>query len=107
MTLQIAEQERTRVNDYLKGVPLFADLSAPDLHARNQVIDEIQLPAGSELFAEGSRGDCVYIVKAGEIQIFKTSGAGGVLLAVRRAGKMLGEMTLLERAPRKIGFCQQ
>jgi CRP-like cAMP-binding protein len=86
------------VHDFLKRIPLFADRSAPDLHALNQVSDKIHLAAGSELFAEGSPGDCAYLIQTGEIQLFKAAGAGEVLLAVRRPGEVLGEMALLETA---------
>jgi signal transduction histidine kinase len=88
------------VHDFLKRIPLFADLSAPDLHALSQVSDEIHLAAGDELFAEGSPGDCAYLIKEGEIHIFKATGASEVLLAVRQPGEVLGEMALLETAPR-------
>jgi hypothetical protein len=88
------------VNDFLKRIPLFADLSTPDLQALSQVIEELRLPSGRELFAEGSCGDCAYLIKEGEIHIFKAVGAGEVLLAVRRVGEVLGEMALLETAPR-------
>lgn len=64
------------------------------------MVKEINLPAGTELFAEGSPGDKAYVIKEGEIEIYKTSGGRNVLIALRKSGEVIGEMSLLEAAPR-------
>src|SRR5512146_362536 len=64
------------------------------------MVEEVHLKAGEELFAEGSLGDRAYIIKEGEVEILKFSGGREVLLALRKAGDVIGEMSLLEAAPR-------
>jgi len=64
------------------------------------MITEIHLKPGDQLFAEGSPGDMAYIIEEGEIEILKASGGKNVLLAVRKSGEVIGEMSLLESAPR-------
>ncbi|MEW5988482.1 MAG: CoA-binding protein [Chloroflexota bacterium] len=86
--------------DFLKKVPLFANLPMADLERLCEMIDESRLPAGAELFAEGDAGDKAYVIKEGEIDILKQSAGREVLLAVRQAGEVIGEMSLLEEAPR-------
>jgi signal transduction histidine kinase len=86
--------------EFLKNVPLFANLAEHDLKALSQVIEEVRLPSGTELFAEGSEGDRAYIVREGEIEVFKVSGARTVLIDVGRPGDVLGEMALIEKKPR-------
>ena len=86
--------------EFLKKIPLFADLPDEDLERLCQMVTEISLKAGEELFAEGSPGDSAFVIQKGEIEILKTSGGRNVLLAVRKPGEVIGEMSLLESAPR-------
>jgi signal transduction histidine kinase/predicted CoA-binding protein len=86
--------------DFLKKVPLFADLSEADLDRLCEMAQEVSLPAGQLLFTEGSAGDKAYIIKEGQLEIIKASGGREVLLAVRQQGEVIGEMSLLEEQPR-------
>jgi signal transduction histidine kinase/predicted CoA-binding protein len=86
--------------EFLKRVPLFASMPDHDLERLCEMITEIHLKPGDQLFAEGSPGDMAYIIEEGEIEILKASGGKNVLLAVRKSGEVIGEMSLLESAPR-------
>ncbi len=86
--------------DFLKKVPLFASMPDHDLERLCEMVTEVHLNPGEELFAEGSPGDKAYIIETGEIEILKASGERNVLLAVRKSGDVIGEMSLLEAAPR-------
>lgn len=86
--------------DFLKKIPLFGNLPSADLEQLCEMVTELRLNAGEELFAEGSRGDRAYVIKEGQLDILKSSGGSNVLLAVRQAGEVIGEMALLEAAPR-------
>lgn len=86
--------------DFLKKVPFFADLPHEDLERLCQMVEEVSLPAGEELFGEGSAGDRAYVIEEGQIEIVKQSGGREVLLAVRQSGEVIGEMSLIEAAPR-------
>ena len=86
--------------DFLKKVPLFGDLPKADLLRLCEDVEEVTLSSGEELFAEGSTGDKAYVVKEGELEILKASSGRDVLLAVRKPGEVIGEMALLEEAPR-------
>ncbi|MBE9473807.1 MAG: CoA-binding protein, partial [Chloroflexi bacterium] len=86
--------------DFLKKVPLFVSMPDHDLERLCEMVTEVYLNAGEQLFAEGSPGDKAYIIETGEIEILKASGGRSVLLAVRKSGEVIGEMSLLEAAPR-------
>lgn len=88
------------MNEFLKKVPLFASMPDHDLDRLCEMVTEVHLNPGEELFAEGSPGDKAYIIETGEIEILKASGERNVLLAVRKSGDVIGEMSLLEAAPR-------
>ncbi len=86
--------------DFLKKVPLFANLADEDLDRLCEVATEVNLPADEILFTEGEIGDKAYVIMAGEIDILKKSGEQMVLLATRQIGEVIGEMSLLDQTPR-------
>jgi signal transduction histidine kinase/predicted CoA-binding protein len=88
------------IESFLSKVPLFADLPEDDLSRLCKTVEEVKLSKGDLLFIEGSAGDKAYIVKDGEVEILKHSQGREVLLAVRKSGEVIGEMSLLQEAPR-------
>ena len=83
----------------LRTVSLFSELPTEDLERLSVGIEEVHVPAGNVLFSEGDRGDRAFVVLEGQIEIVKASVGGEVLLAVQSEG-VVGEMALLEDAPR-------
>ncbi len=81
-------------------MPLFADLSKEDLEQLYRMAETVSIPAGELVFEEGSLGDALYVVLDGELEVSKRQSGQDVVLAVRRAGEFIGEMSLLEQAPR-------
>ncbi len=86
--------------EFLRRVPLFADLPEADLQALYQRAEPMTLAAGEWLMREGEMGDALYAVLEGEIEITKRSGEQVMVLAVRGPGEVIGEMALLEQTPR-------
>jgi signal transduction histidine kinase len=91
-----------QIFDFLKQVDFFAELPEADLARLCRIVEEVKLPAGQELFAEGSPGDRAYIIEAGELEIAKSADGRELLLEMRvnKPGTMIGEMALLEDVPR-------
>lgn len=87
-------------NEFLKQVPLFQGLSAEDLNRLCEMAEEVPLQASEVLFVEGSTGDRAYVIQEGQVEIIKSSGGREILLAIRTRGEVIGEMSLLESAPR-------
>ena len=86
--------------DFIRKVPLFADLPDEDLERLCEMMEVVDLKAGQDLFTEGSRGDRAYIIETGELEVIKASATRQILLSVRGAGDVIGEMAILEDAPR-------
>jgi signal transduction histidine kinase len=84
----------------LRKIPLFSKLSDADLQRLEGMVKEVRLPAGTTIFSEGEPGDWAYVICTGQVEISKVSGERPVLLALRRDGEVIGEMALLEKAPR-------
>ncbi len=85
--------------EQLRVVPLFSDLPEADIERLCTDTEEVGLAAGELLFSEGDLGDRAYVVLDGQIEIVKATVGGEVLLAVQSEG-IVGEMALLEDAPR-------
>ena len=86
--------------DALRRSELFRELSDDDLQRLCLNIEYVRLTAGETLFAQGSPGDKAYFIQEGQLEILNTSGGREVLIAVRKPGDLIGEMALLEEAPR-------
>jgi signal transduction histidine kinase/predicted CoA-binding protein len=86
--------------EFLRKVPLFAELPDADLKKLCSMIKEVRLAAGDTLFNEGEPGEEAYVIAEGELEILKISSGREVLLAVRAVGDVIGEGALLEQAPR-------
>ena len=86
--------------DFLRKVPLFAELPEDDLRTLSETVAEVRISEGEEIFAEGDPGDRAYVIQEGQIEILKQSSGRDVLLVVRETGEVIGEMALLEEAPR-------
>jgi signal transduction histidine kinase/predicted CoA-binding protein len=86
--------------DFLKMVPLFAEMPDEDLAMLCQMTQEVDLKAGEVLFTEGSRGDRAYVLQSGRLEIVNHVHGREVLVAIREAGEVFGEMSLLESTTR-------
>ncbi|MEX1247990.1 MAG: ATP-binding protein [Anaerolineales bacterium] len=86
--------------EVLKKIPLFAGLSDEDFQRLCDMSRGISLAKGERLFEEGRPGSEAYVIESGQVEILKASAGREVLLAVRGPGEIIGEVALLEDAPR-------
>lgn len=84
----------------LRRLPLFADLSETDLDWLSARAEPVTVEAGEKLIEEGDPGEAAYIVVDGEFEVIKKSGHQDIVIAVREAGEVFGEMALIDQAPR-------
>ncbi len=59
-----------------------------------------ELPAGTVLFREGERGNVMFVVQSGEVELRRVVGATERVMAVVSAGQFFGEMAILKDRPR-------
>ncbi len=60
----------------------------------------IEVEAGKVIFREGDPPDVAYLIEAGEVRVLSSRHGEQVLLATLRAGDLLGEMAVIDDAPR-------
>lgn len=87
------------VQNLLSTSPLFRPLDKDqrvDL-ARRFVAHDV--PAGLDLVHEGQRGEGLYVILTGEVDVSKRDGNDKVLLATLHAGEVFGEIALVQDVP--------
>jgi putative ABC transport system ATP-binding protein len=73
----------------------------PNLASADRPPEELQVEAGELIFEQGSRGDLVYVVEDGAVEIFRTRGDGSEEeLATVTAGGYFGELGPTLNLPR-------
>jgi signal transduction histidine kinase len=86
--------------DALRATQLFEHLPDDDLGRLVEMCDTVDLAAGERLIEEGTEGDAFFVVVGGELEVSKRSGSGEVPLARLGPGGIVGEMAVIEGAPR-------
>jgi CRP/FNR family transcriptional regulator, cyclic AMP receptor protein len=80
----------------LKRSPLFEGLSRRQLAQVARLSDDLEVPAGTVLCEEGSRGQEFFIIIDGEASVTRD----GQALTTLRGGDFFGEIALLDRVKR-------
>jgi CRP-like cAMP-binding protein len=57
-------------------------------------------PDGEIIFAEGDKGDVMYVIQSGKVEISIKSGSEDILVNRLQSGDIFGEMALFEKLPR-------
>jgi signal transduction histidine kinase len=86
--------------EFLRLQPLFSDLSEDDLDWLSAQAEPVTIPAGTNLMEEGEPGDAAYVVVDGDLEVVKRADNQEIVIAVRDPGQVIGEMSLLDQAPR-------
>jgi CRP/FNR family cyclic AMP-dependent transcriptional regulator len=87
--------------DLLADIKMFELLNEDDRVALAKVIDELKIPQGHTLFQAGDPGDSLFIVQAGEIELYIKDTAGQkIVLTTAGVGDMFGELAMLDSGPR-------
>ncbi len=86
----------------LARVPLFASLPLDELDHLATTLRALDVPDKTILFYEGDHGEHFYVVREGEVEIIKAIGTDDErVIAVRRPGEFVGEMSLFNREGRR------
>ena len=84
----------------LREVPMFARLSPEDLEQIAEIAQEQLYSDQAIICREGEPGNMLFIIVSGEVQVLKSIEKKDSVIAIRGAGEFVGEMAILESAPR-------
>ena len=85
---------------FLHTIPFFRELDTSSVSELAAQFEELALPGGRVLFAEGDTSDALYIVRSGMFGAYANSATGPTLLATIGVGEIVGEMGLITQRPR-------
>lgn len=96
----LMDPEAGRRRQLLARVDLFSGLPASAVAKIQEAVSEHLYRQGDVLFQEGEPGRALLILETGKVEVFKTPQGGRRHLRFIHAGEYLGEMALLDTAPR-------
>ena len=86
--------------EFMRRHVLFADLGEADFERIHGMAEPVTVAPGDALLEEGTLGDALYLVVSGELEITHKEDGRDVVLASRGPGEFVGELSLLQGAPR-------
>lgn len=80
----------------LKSVNIFSETPEEDLVEVASIVEEIEVPAGEEIFKKGDIGTSMYIIVKGKMRVHD----GDKEIAILRERQVFGELAALDPEPR-------
>ena len=85
------------VTELLRAVPLFSELSEPELEQVGRVAVPRSFPRDTRVFHEGDPGDACYIIRSGGARVTREHPDGrAITLANLGPGAIFGELAMLD-----------
>lgn len=81
---------------FLRRVPLFATLPGEDLVSVAAVLEQLELEGGEQIFHRGDRGEDLFVVVSGQVEI----GEPGHVLATLGEAEFFGDLAVLDHEGR-------
>lgn len=89
------------VLEWRQAAAMLEDLTPQEADILGSLMPRVRARAGQVLIREGEVGDWMLLLLAGTVDVIKTAQGGGVSrLAVIKHGTAVGEMSMLDSAPR-------
>ncbi len=100
----MADVKHKNLEDLIKSVEIFDGLETRDINKVLKVATGKTYVTGQEIFREGDKGDCFYLIIDGKVRINKQLADGRIEeVAALKTGDYFGEMSLLDGEPRSAG----
>ncbi|HTN99387.1 MAG TPA: cyclic nucleotide-binding domain-containing protein [Microthrixaceae bacterium] len=90
------EDKRLDRKELIKGISLFANLSAEEVQRVADLSDEAEFGAGSVIVDQGDPGTVCHVIVEGQASVY----VRGEYVTTSGPGSMIGEMALVDFRPR-------
>jgi len=88
------------IGEVLRGLPYFADLPRSLLDQVCRQSEQITIPEETTIIEEDSHSEDMFVIVDGELRVTKQGTDREVVLATLGPGEVVGEIALLDKAPR-------
>jgi CRP/FNR family transcriptional regulator, cyclic AMP receptor protein len=97
----VKESSTVQIAELILGSRPFQDMESEDVTVLARYLSLYAVDQGAELFHEGDVGDFLGLIVLGAVDLFKNGPADhDVKVATEGAGKLLGEMAMVDGEPR-------
>lgn len=96
----VAVQETSVICEFLKGFPLFADLTPNTLSAVADKMMVHEAEPGDVIIRQGDPGELFYLIRSGTVDVLIDDGTGQKKVAQLKEGQYFGEAALITDEPR-------
>jgi thioredoxin reductase (NADPH) len=86
--------------ELLRLSPIFTGLADRDLELLAELAHPVDVPCDQVIIEEGQQGDSLYLVLDGQLEVYTERDGRHVRLALLTRGQIVGEMAVLQEAPR-------
>jgi NTE family protein len=93
-------EQGDEVIEFLASVPLFGELPRHLLEQIRAICQSERLLAGEWLFRQDDKGDALYVVRTGRMEVIREEPGPAEVLVVSGPGAALGELSILSGRPR-------
>jgi CRP-like cAMP-binding protein/Fe-S-cluster-containing hydrogenase component 2 len=90
-----ANYRKRALENHLRGVPMFADLSADFIEHLKESVELLRFAPGQVIARQGDAADSFYLVRIGFVKISENYPGGELVLAYLSRGDYFGEIGLL------------
>lgn len=104
ITSDVDVHEASVICEFLKDIPLFADLNADSL---SKIADQMMVHEAKKderVIRQGDPGDLFYLIRSGTVDVIVDDGADGKKVAELRQGQYFGEAALINDEPRNASI---
>ncbi len=89
---------------FLREIPIFSELSPEDLQQIAAIATEQWYAANTTIFRQDEEGNMLFVIVDGHVQVVRTSNGKEQVLAERGPGDFVGEMAIIDAAPRSASL---
>lgn len=89
-----------KARDAAMAVPWFRDLGDPMLLSITEHLQRVEFAQGARIVTEGEAGAEMFVLREGEIEVFRGEGDAETVVGTYARGDFFGEMALLTGNPR-------
>ena len=100
-----APMTQAAIKDSLRGIPLFADLSAEELEGLAPTIRAVAARKNARVFEQGAPADCCFVLTSGLARVmFGGWSDTEIVFSTVRPRDLVGEIALLNRSTRSASL---
>jgi len=88
--------------DFFINMPIFDRINEEEIKVIARHMNTVELGPNQVLFQESEKGNYVFFIKEGELDVIKKSETSGadVIIAILGKGRSVGEMSIIDDSPR-------